>query len=124
MHYGEPRLTLDVDLVLHLESGKEGAFLDLFDSEEFYHPPVDVLKVEIKRPSRGHFNLIHFDSGFKADCYPSKNHPYWAWAWEKRRLDRIGGTEVYMAPPEYVIMWKMEFYREGEGTSTSATFGA
>lgn len=115
MHYGEPRLTLDVDLALHLEEGKEAAFLELFESGAFYHPPLDVLKVEVRRPSRGHFNLIHFESGFKADCYPSKNHPYWTWAWENRRLEKIGEGDVYLAPPEYVIMWKMEFFREGGG---------
>lgn len=115
MHYGEPRLTLDVDLVLHLEESDANRFLKLFSDDAFYKPPVEVLLIELRRPSRGHFNLIHFESGFKADCYPSKNHPYWDWAWSNRRLSAVGEYQACFAPPEYVVLWKLDFYREGGG---------
>jgi hypothetical protein len=87
----------------------------MFPMEEFYVPPAEVLAVEIARTTRGHFNVIHFTSGLKADFYPSRRHPYWAWAFEHRRLGRMGDDDVYFAPPEYVIMWKLEFFREGGG---------
>lgn len=113
--YGEPRLTMDVDLVVHLE-GPEGAKLaGLFSAEDYYVPPAEVLEIEIARPTRGHFNVIHLASGQKADLYPSRRHPYWAWAFEHRRLGRVGEDEVWFAPPEYVILWKLEFFREGGG---------
>ena len=28
---------------------------------------------------------------------------------------RIGDDEIWFAPPEYVILWKLEFFREGGG---------
>jgi hypothetical protein len=113
--YGEPRLTMDVDLVVHLETGEAAALAKLFPPEDYYVPPTDVLAVEIARATRGHFNVIHSATGQKADFYPSPRHPYWGWAFEHRRLGRVGDGEVWFAPPEYVILWKLEFFREGGG---------
>ncbi len=115
IYYGEPRLTRDVDLVVHLEGNEAAVLAGLFPVENFYLPPADVLAVEIARPTRGHFNAIHFASGQQADFYPSRRHPYWRWAFEHRQLGRIDGDEVWFAPPEYVILWKLEFFREGGG---------
>ncbi len=118
MHYGEPRLTLDVDLVVHMAESDLNDLADAFPESDYYLPPRDVLAVELRRPSRGHFNIIHHETGMKADCYPSRSHPYWDWAWEHRR-STIAATEdsapLSFAPPEYVILWKLEFYREGGG---------
>ena len=115
VHYGEPRLTLDVDVVVHVDEGESGALAGLFPAGDFYVPPPEVVAGEIARPTRGHFNVIHFASGQKADFYPSRRHPYWQWAFEHRRLERAGVDEVWFAPPEYVILWKLEFFREGGG---------
>ncbi len=115
MYYGEPRLTMDVDLVVHFGDREAVAMSEMFPAVEFYVPPVEVLTVEIARTTRGHFNVIHFASGLKADFYPSRRHPYWGWAFEHRRLGRMGEDDVYFAPPEYVILWKLEFFREGGG---------
>ena len=115
VYYGEPRLTMGVDVVVHLEEGGAATLAALFSSEDFYEPPPEVLAVEVERPTRGHFNTIHLASGLKADFYPSRRHPYWSWAFERRQLGRVGEDEVWFAPPEYVILWKLEFFREGGG---------
>jgi len=115
VHYGEPRLTMDVDLVMHISEPDLPQFARAFPAADYYVPPVEVMTVEIARPTRGHFNLIHFATGQKADIYPSPRHPCWSWAWEHRRRARIGDDDVYFAPPEYVILWKLEFFREGGG---------
>ncbi len=115
VHYGEPRLTMDVDLVVLVGDDEIGILERIFPARDFYVPPAEVLAVEFARSTRGHFNVIHFASGQKADFYPSRQHPYWSWAFEHRRLDRVGLEEVWFAPPEYVVLWKLEFYREGGG---------
>ena len=115
VHYGEPRLTLDVDVVVHVGENEAAAITGLFPTTDFYAPPSEIVAVEIARATRGHFNVIHFASGQKADFYPSRRHPYWEWAFEHRRLDRVGDEEIWFAPPEYVILWKLEFFREGGG---------
>lgn len=115
VHYGEPRLTMDVDVALHVGEGEAGVLASLFPAADFYVPPPEVMAVEIARPTRGHFNVIHFASGQKADFYPSRRHPYWQWAFAQRQLAHVDGHEVWFAPPEYVILWKLEFFREGGG---------
>jgi len=59
--------------------------------------------------------VIHIPSGLKADFYPSRNHALFDWAFANRRKMRIGKNLIWLAPPEYVILWKLEFYREGAG---------
>lgn len=111
--YGEPRMTLDVDLVVALEAPAIDTFRGLFPETEFYVPPADVLAIEARRERRGHFNVIHGASGSKADVYISGADPLHRWAMERRRAAAIGGIDVWLAPPEYVILRKLEYYREG-----------
>ena len=67
--YGEPRLTHDIDIVVEINEDQVDKIVGAFPLEEFYCPPPEVLMLEIKRSRRGHFNLIHHDTGFKADIY-------------------------------------------------------
>ena len=59
MAYGQPRVTLDIDLVVELSAAKVDLLASAFRSPDFYCPPQEVLRLEIERPVRGHFNVIH-----------------------------------------------------------------
>ncbi len=111
--YGEPRMTHDVDLVLHLRAGDTDRLVEAFDEEHFYCPPADALRLETRRSEHGHFNLIHHATGFKADVYLKGQNPLHAWAFARRREVPLPGGSLWVAPPEYVILRKLEFYREG-----------
>ena len=111
--YGEPRVTHDVDLVLALAPSDTARMAALFPLEEFYCPPEEIIVREVLRAQRGHFNLIHHESGFKADVYLANRDPFHRWALSERRLVDVDGEPVHVAPPEYVIVRKLEFYREG-----------
>ena len=113
MAYGEPRLTLDVDIVLELAAERVGDFAAAFASDAFYCPPDEVILVETRRASRGHLNIIHMASGFKADIYPIGRDALHAWGMARRREMAVAGEQVSLAPPEYVIVRKLEYYREG-----------
>ena len=111
--YGEPRLTHDVDLIVALDRKQVERLRELFPSSEFYCPPAEVIAVEVAREQRGHFNIIHHETGFKADVYLSGRDPLHAWGFARaRRLD-VEGEPLVVAPPEYVIVRKLEFFREG-----------
>jgi hypothetical protein len=111
--YGNYRTTDDVDLILLLKSGNADRLASAFPDSEFYCPPPDVIAIEAARPERGHFNLIHHATVFKADIYLAGNDPLTGWALAHRRRLELENTSIWIAPPEYVIIGKLEFYREG-----------
>ena len=74
---------------------------------------MEAIAAEIARDQRGQFNIIHVNTSFKADVYLTGRDEFNAWAFRnKRRIDYEGETMV-LAPPEYVIVRKLEFCREG-----------
>lgn len=112
--YGEPRLTHDIDLVLHLNQSNWKQFHELYPEHEYYSPPSDILHIEMRRRPYGHFNLIHHPTGFKADFYLSGSDPLHAWAMKHRKRINVAEKQhLWLAPPEYVIIRKLEFFREG-----------
>ena len=111
--YGEPRLTHDLDLLIFLTREQIDRLPEIFPSEQFYCPPPEVILFEAGREHRGHLNLIHIQTGFKADLYFEGNDPLHHWAFAKALTLRFMGEEVRVAPPEYVILRKLEFFREG-----------
>lgn len=111
--YGEARTTLDVDVVVVAGPVQAARFVSAFPLEEFYCPPTDVIAAETARSERGHFNLLHHDTGYKADIYVATSDPFQAWAIKNRRKLTLNEQPVWLAPPEYVIVHKLEFFREG-----------
>jgi hypothetical protein len=111
--YGHYRTTNDVDVILALKSEDAPRLARSFPASEFYCPPPDVIAIEANRSERGHFNLIHHETVFKADVYLAGNDALLAWAMAHRREVHLENTTVWVAPPEYVIIGKLEFFREG-----------
>ena len=111
--YGEPRLTHDVDLIAVLGREHIARLPEVFPPAEFYCPSAEVIAVEIAREQRGHFNVIHHETGFKADVYLSGKDPLHAWGLARARHLEVEGQALVVAPPEYVIVRKLEYYREG-----------
>ena len=109
--YGEPRLTADIDIVLLLGAQDLTALRAAFPESDYYVPPDDAFARAMERG--GMFNLIHHATQFKADIYLATGDPLHDWALRHRRRIDIGGTGAWIAPPEYVILRKLQFYREG-----------
>ncbi|MDR3457301.1 MAG: hypothetical protein P4N60_07640 [Verrucomicrobiae bacterium] len=111
--YGEPRYTHDVDLVVFLNEVAIRKLPEIFPAGEFYLPPFEVMVAEAVREKRGQFNIIHLDTSFKADLYPTGRDEFNAWAFRNKRLADYQGDTLALAPPEYVIVRKLEYYRDG-----------
>jgi len=116
MIYGEPRITHDIDLVLQLRAEDVSDFIRTFPIDRFYCPPQEVIKTELARQIKGHFNIIHHETGFKADIYPIGADKLHKWAMDRRQKVEFEKSGIWLAPPEYVIVRKLEYYKEGGST--------
>jgi hypothetical protein len=113
MLYGEPRVTHDIDCIVFLRASDVARLPEAFAAPEFYLPPAGVILTEVARERKGHFNIIHPDSGLKADFYTANRDEFHAWAFRHVRRYSIGSGDIKLAPPEYVIVRKLEYFREG-----------
>ena len=111
--YGEPRLTHDVDFVVFLNDRDAQRLAEVFPTPDFFFPPIETVLAEARRERNGHFNIIHNATGFKADMYLGGRDELNAWGFRMRRPIRFEDETVILAPPEYVIVRKLEYYREG-----------
>jgi hypothetical protein len=111
--YGEPRLTHDVDFVAVLNETNIRELARIFPAPDFYLPPPEVIAAEARREQHGHFSIIHVETGFKADVYLTGRDDLSAWGFRFKRSVQFEGETVVLAPPEYVIVRKLEYYREG-----------
>lgn len=111
--FGVYRTTDDLDLVLAIEPNNFTSFENAFPEKTFYRPPRETLLLEAQRPERGHFNLIHQPTLHRADCYLPGKDPLQFWGLNNRRSIELEGRRCWVAPPEVVIVKKLEFFREG-----------
>jgi hypothetical protein len=111
--YGEPRLTLDLDVVVEISVQDINKIIQVFPIDEFYCPPFEIIQVESQRTKKGHFNIIHHKTGFRADIYLVGQDKLHLWALEHRKPVDLSGEIFWLAPIEYVILKKLEYYREG-----------
>lgn len=109
--YGEPRLTLDIDVVAALTVAKLPNFLSFFPAPEFYVS--SDAAAEAARTEK-QFNIIHPASGWKIDIIVKKADEF-----DRSRFARKRSIPVFpdrsasVASPEDIIIKKMEYYREG-----------
>jgi hypothetical protein len=114
--YGEPRLTNDVDVVLQLEASQASRLIATFPAQEYYVPPIEVLRDEAGRPEGGHFNILHLESALRADIYClGTEDALGNWALTRRRRLAVAGEEIAVAPIEYVILRKLQYHLMGGG---------
>lgn len=111
--YGEPRMTHDIDFVVMLTYDDIAKLSTLFKKDSFYLPPEEIIRVEMARSSRGHFNIIHNETGYKADIYFMGNDPIQLWGFKNRQNLKLNKEDIYIAPAEYVIVQKLSYWEEG-----------
>ncbi len=106
-------MTMDIDLVAALGPSSTVSLARAFPEARFYLPPHRVVIEECSRAAGGHFNVIDHETGLKADFYVARDDPLQAFAIDRRRRIELGEFAAWLAPPEYVIIRKLESWREG-----------
>ena len=111
MAYGEPRMTLDIDIVIDVSAEQIEELCDAFPADEYYVSR-EAAREALRR--RAQFNVIHPESGNKIDFMISGSSE-----WQREQLARrqrlrvLPGAEGYVARPEDVIIGKLLFFEEG-----------
>jgi hypothetical protein len=112
--YGDPRFTRDVDVVMQLSAAEIADLASAFDAAAFYVPPAEAVAQEITRTEGGHFNVIHRDTSLRADVYLAGADPLIEWAFDRRVRLQVGNAEIWVAPIEYVILRKLDYYEHSD----------
>ncbi|MBP9708831.1 MAG: hypothetical protein KBD78_14430 [Oligoflexales bacterium] len=112
MTYGEPRLTHDMDLVIEVSSAQFQKLVAMFQGEDYYVPPVEILVQEAL--NQRSFNVLHIPSGLKVNCMIRRSNKHSVEEFQRRRqVELIPGVNAYMAAPEDVIIKKLQYFIEG-----------
>jgi len=112
IYYGEPRFTLDIDIVVDLTQDKARELCSAFSPEDFY-----VSEESAKRAvrQRSQFNVLHPRSGLKVDLMVSDHSAFDRSRFARgQRLRPTDDYEATFASPEDVILKKLEYYRQGK----------
>jgi hypothetical protein len=111
---GEPRSTIDIDIVAALREPDIPALLSAL-SADFY-----VDEAALRRAVREHSsaNLIHQATQVKVDIFVAGGTPLDEQQLHRRRAVEISpGRTIHVHPPEDILLQKLRWYRRGGGTS-------
>jgi hypothetical protein len=109
--HGEPRLTLDLDVVVELRPEQVRAFCAAFPEPAFYCPVAAARDAVLRRFQ---FNIVHPDSGFKIDVILLGDSVFDRGRFGRRVRRPTGlGFDAWFASAEDVIVKKLQYFNEG-----------
>ena len=110
MAYSEYRFTNDVDVLVDLRPDQIPALLRDFGEDDFYFSQEAALEA-IR--TRRQFNIIHMDSGVKADIIIPADTEFGRAEMAGGKFLAEGINRAWFATPEHVILSKLLYYQEG-----------
>jgi hypothetical protein len=111
--YGEPRLTIDIDIILDMRWRHIEPFVAAFPIPDYY---VSKEGIRDSLQRRYPFNVIQPTTGAKVDLVPLPRDPFTRAAFQRRQrleYDEAGHSATFIIP-EDIIVAKLVAYRETE----------
>jgi len=111
--YGEPRLTIDMDIVVDMKWNHIGPFVAAFPIPDYYVSEEGICD-SLQR--RYPFNVIQPTTGAKVDLVPLPRDPFTRAAFQRRQrmeYDEAGHSATFITA-EDIIVAKLIAYRETE----------
>jgi hypothetical protein len=111
--YGEPRLTIDVDIVVDMKSEHIGPFVAAFPIPDYY---VSEEGIRDSLQRRYPFNVIQPATGAKVDLVPLPRDPFTRSAFQRRQrleYDQAGNTAAFITAAD-IILAKLLAFQETE----------
>ena len=109
--WGEPRMTIDVDIVIQLAASEVESLCNAFPEQDFYLSRAAALEAV---QQRSQFNVIHPSTGHKIDFMVPGTGDWTSSQLARRRtIEFEPGIAGFVAAPEDVILGKLIYFREG-----------
>jgi hypothetical protein len=108
--YTIPRYTMDVDIVITLDSGDVSTIIQTFEPD--YYVPHDSVRRAIAR--KGMFNIIHYNSSFKIDCIVKKDNEFQRRTFENRKRINYLDFDVWIIDKEDLIISKLFWAKDSD----------
>lgn len=120
MFFGEPRATIDIDLVIDAGPESSGRIASAFKDERYNVPPVATIERELRRQG-GMFNIVDTTTGLKADCYTAGRDELGGYQFTHAISGTLGTTPVSFAPAAAIIAMKLRYHALSGQDSTCGT---
>ena len=117
--WGEPRSTLDLDLVVNIPPEAIGKLSQEFAVRGIFVPVEIILENILEDRGDLPINAIHGSSGYKADLYPLRaGDELRASAFARRQRIDLGEPlgKIYLHSPEDLIIYKLWYYSLSQQT--------
>ena len=117
--WGEPRSTLDLDLVVNIPLESVNRLSKALKKREMLVPAEIILDTILEDRVDLPINAIHMHSGYKADLYPLREgDELRASAFKRRQEINLGESfgSVYLHSPEDLIIYKLWYYSLSQQT--------
>lgn len=102
--YTVPRMTRDIDFIVHLEAKNVDHFVSSF--KDGFYCDRDVIEEAIAGPVKM-FNIIDHASGYKADFVVLKNDPFRQEEFMRRLKVTYYGKTIFVVSPEDLLLSKL-----------------
>jgi hypothetical protein len=109
--HGEPRTTVDIDIVIDPTAGALRGFVDSLPRSTFY---VDENAAAEAFSRRSSFNVIDHGSGGKVDLLIRRDRPFSRTEFERRLYASVLGRDTPIATAEDTVIAKLEWAVAGE----------
>lgn len=109
--HGASRATMDIDLVVEPDQARLSKLLQILSQPGIYVPDETAHEALSRRTM---FNVIDIAAGFKADLIIRKDRPFSRSEFDRRTAIKMGGSTIWIATVEDLILSKLEWARLGE----------
>jgi hypothetical protein len=106
---GEPRSTIDVDIVASIDDAQVPALVSALEGE--FH--VDELALRRAVRERRSTNLVHRETLWKVDIFVAGGSPLDRLQIERRQAVSVDGRTIHVHSPEDILLQKLLWYRKG-----------
>jgi hypothetical protein len=107
-HYGAPRSTQDIDLVIEAAPAQLRAFVEALSGNEYYADLNSALEAHQRQSM---FNVIDLATGWKIDLIIRKSRAFSQEEFRRRQRVSLNDVPLFVASAEDVVISKLEWAR-------------